>query len=473
MRHRARPAALLAAVLLVAAAGFARGLALPADARAAITEYEIEPGAAPGTHVPLYLAAGTDGNLIYADAGTAPALGRMSTTGERITAIPLPSEPWAVLPAPGGGAYVSLATGVVTTRADGTLYPPGYARPVWGLAISSSEFLFEGTNSASGYQVCVASQCTPMQTKQARPLGLTRGPDGAVWATVYEADLVERVGPAGPNVGPTVALPVGSGPDQIVSGADGALWATMFDADAVDRITTAGQRTRFALPAGTEPDGIAAGPDGSLWIAGSGNGTILRMSTAGAVTGTWSIPTPASVPVGITTGPDGAIWFTESETGKLGRLVPDPALAPGARPGGGGGSSTGSVGDAATPRFLRTPAVDPRRVRAGRTVHRRFALSQKADVRIAVTHTVRGRRAGTRCVGPTRANRSARPCRRDVVVRSLRRHGHKGANAVSLSTRGLIAGRYRATLTATDAGGATSRAARVSFTVLTARKRVR
>jgi streptogramin lyase len=52
-------------------------LALPVGAQAGITEYPIEPGAAPGVHAPLYLAPALDGNYLwYTDDGTARAVGR-------------------------------------------------------------------------------------------------------------------------------------------------------------------------------------------------------------------------------------------------------------------------------------------------------------------------------------------------------------------------------------------------------------
>ena len=448
-------------------------LALPVAAQAGITEYPIEPGAAPGVHAPLYLAPALDGNYLwYTDDGTARAVGRMSTAGEPITPIPLPARPWTVLPVTGGNAYVSLENGIANAHGDGSLFIVDSPKEAWGLTQAPNLHLYFGTTSAaSGWQICSSPVCTPAQPIQGRPLGLTRGPDGAVWATVYEANLVLRV-PAVPNVSLTVPLPVGSGPDQIAAGSDGNLWVTMFDADAVDRITPAGVRTRFALPAGTAPDGITASPDGALWIAGAGNETILRLNTAGAVTGTWTTPTPRSTPTGIVTGPDGAIWFTEADAGKLGRLVPDAVLAPsggsGTTPGGGGGAQT-----AVAPRFVRGPVLGSRRIRAGRALRLTFTLSEASDLRIALTRLARGRRAGTRCVAPTHANRSARSCVRDVVARSLRRRGREGRNALALGTRGLAPGRYHATLTATNAGGLTSRPADAAFTILAARRTTR
>jgi virginiamycin B lyase len=113
------------------------------------------------------------------------------------------------------------------------------------------------------------------------------------------------------------------GPMGISSGPDGALWFTEFSANKIGRISTAGALTDFAIPTpGSKPQEIVAGPDGALWFVELAANKIGRVSTAGAFT-EYVIPTPDSQPVGIVSGPDGALWFTENKSGKVGRVTTD------------------------------------------------------------------------------------------------------------------------------------------------------
>jgi hypothetical protein len=101
-----------------------------------------------------------------------------------------------------------------------------------------------------------------------------------------------------------------------------------------------------------------------------------------------------------------------------------------------------------------------------------FALSEAADVQIAIRQSVPGRRRGHRCVVPTaklrraRAKQCTRTLTRGVMTRS---NEHQGANSVPFSgrmgRRPLHPGAYTAVLTASNANGR-SRAVTLSFIVV-------
>jgi hypothetical protein len=60
-----------------------------------------------------------------------------------------------------------------------------------------------------------------------------------------------------------------SNPVGITAGPDGALWFTEQGTNKIGRITTAGMITEFStLTANSGPFGITAGPDGALWFTG-------------------------------------------------------------------------------------------------------------------------------------------------------------------------------------------------------------
>jgi len=99
-----------------------------------------------------------------------------------------------------------------------------------------------------------------------------------------------------------------------------------------------------------------------------------------------------------------------------------------------------------------------------------YRLSEAARARIAIARALPGRRSGGRCVAPTFALRHATRCTRFVRKGTLTRTSRRGANRVRFSgrigTRALRPGRYRATLTATDAAHNRSRPARTAFTIV-------
>jgi virginiamycin B lyase len=113
----------------------------------------------------------------------------------------------------------------------------------------------------------------------------------------------------------------GSQPMGIVSGPDGNLWFTESNRDVVGRITPQGAITEFPTPTkGSQPTVITVGPDRNLWFTEVSGNKVARMTTSGAVT-EYAIPTAYGYPLhGITSGPDGAVWFTEWNAGKVARV---------------------------------------------------------------------------------------------------------------------------------------------------------
>ncbi|HSG13644.1 MAG TPA: hypothetical protein VLA22_07225 [Gaiellaceae bacterium] len=153
--------------------------------------------------------------------------------------------------------------------------------------------------------------------------GITTGPDGALWFT--NGDSIGRITTRGKvTVYPSKSIRYLG--DSITAGPDGALWFTMYDEEAmyngdprasgIGRITTSGKVTVYRGGAIDGPGGITAGPDAALWFtmfnykrpyAGIG-----RITTRGRVTSTELSSGEADgigPSLGITVGPDRAVWF--------------------------------------------------------------------------------------------------------------------------------------------------------------------
>jgi streptogramin lyase len=206
----------------------------------------------------------------------------------------------------------------------------------------------------------------PVLTAASEPVGITSGPDGALWFVEQTGNNVGRITTAGAVT--EFAIPtVNSAPTSVAAGSDGNLWFTEesgnkigrinpathiitefsagigafslpfaitsnpdgnlyfteFDGNKIAQITPAGVVTEFTIPTpGTNPQYIVSGPDNALWFTQTGTNQIGRMTTAGVFTET-TIPTATSLPSGIAKGPDGALWFLEESgaANKVGRIT--------------------------------------------------------------------------------------------------------------------------------------------------------
>jgi virginiamycin B lyase len=457
---------LIGALLMVA-------LASPTSAAAfTITEFEAQAGAPEGAHAPRYIQPGPDGALWYTDSGTRPGIGRITTAGVRLAAIPDPQIPVDLVVAPDGTVYWTADEGITRRAPNGTLISRTTFGAGYGIGLTAGGLLRIGRTSQVTALVCGVTpgpafdprveDCETPFVRPGRITDLTLGGDGRLWGAWYEANQIRRLGETGFSSELLLDLPAGSGPARIALGPDGNLWVTMYDAGTVDRVTPTAERTRFTLPDGSRPNDIAAGPDGALWITDLGRGRILRMRTDGVVTDDLSLPNPGSDPIGIVAGPDGAMWYTEPHNGHIGRIALPPAAGrPGAPLAG-----APAPADLVAPRFLSSPVFAPPRLRPRGSGTLSFALSEPGAVRVRIERASAGRRTRRGCVRPARGNRSRPLCTRYVAVRTLASAGRQGANVVSVSGRGLAPGGHRALVTVTDAAGNVSRRARATFTVV-------
>jgi virginiamycin B lyase len=169
--------------------------------------------------------------------------------------------------------------------------------------------------------------------------GLTAGPDGNVWFSVFPNEnarsgppptAIGRITPSGQITEFREGLaPKGLG--GLGLGPDGNLW--FGDADAtIKRITPAGVVTAFNSPTdpasrGKDP---VKGPDGNLWfIAANGTHTTIdRATPLGAIA---EFTSASLVPGGIgplIAGPDGNLWFPERGTQpSLARITPNGQIS--------------------------------------------------------------------------------------------------------------------------------------------------
>ena len=276
------------------------------------------------------ITTGPDGNLWFTETGAA-RIGRMTPAGA-LTEFPLP--PVAV--PPGSTDYVPGPTDI-TAGPDGALWFTGIPGEIGRITTAGAvtEFAVPLVPPPAGSPAGTAS--TP-----ATLVGITAGPDGALWfgGVPGEVGRITTAGVVNEFAVPAVPPPAGSPaetantvvtPSSITVGPDGALWF-IGAPGAVGRITTTGVVSEFAVPlvppASGSPAGtastlasltsITAGPDGALWFM-SDSGTVGRITTAGIVSeltvpvspssGGTSLPQPNV----IVSGPDGNLWCFASD----------------------------------------------------------------------------------------------------------------------------------------------------------------
>jgi virginiamycin B lyase len=208
----------------------------------------------------------------------------------------------------------------------------------------------------------------PVPTANAGIQDIVQGPDGNMWFTERNANMIGRI--SGTTPGATTEFPLAGGatsPDLIVVGPDGALWYTqgtsvgrmppdnpagvqtfgglgiiqargiavgpdgnlwVSDADGagnkVHRITPAGTAASLPipLPMGVNARGIALGPDGNMWVADfSTPGGVVQVTTGATPTAT-RFAVPAGSPIDVIGGSDGNVWYAGQGT-TVGKVAPD------------------------------------------------------------------------------------------------------------------------------------------------------
>jgi virginiamycin B lyase len=310
-------------------------LAVPAAARAGIAEHPLPTGAHP-----LGIAQAPDGAMWALEDGGA-VIDRITPDGSVVrfpatgyaslidATFDLSGNLWFTGGAADrlGRASTGLALGPISTWVFGPgCQPTGIATaPDGGIWFSKLDCNVVGRiDPASAPNAAHDDLPVPPGTQ---PMRIATGPDGAMWFTAYGSGRIGRVGPGG-----AITWPVAGGldhPYDLVTGADGNLWVTETGGHgAILRVTPGGTVTRFTagLSAGARPQGIAASPDGNLYVAEYGADAIAQVRRDGTIT---EIGLRAGAgPRGIIAAADGSVWFTAYDGGWVGRWTPDAPQTP-------------------------------------------------------------------------------------------------------------------------------------------------
>jgi virginiamycin B lyase len=209
-----------------------------------VTEFSI-PGGGVNQGFPQYITAGPDGALWFTDP-VSFSVGRISTSGQ-VTEYKLPNTPLNNTLGPGPSLRA------ITSGPDGALW------------------FIEAGNGAIG-RITTAGSITQYSVPNlATAVGncIIAGPDGALWFS----DGNQSVGRITTS-GILSEFPVGASPVGITVGPDGAIW---LNGSGIERITTAGVLSQYTTSPPSGGSSITLGPDGALWFSDSNHNAIARI----------------------------------------------------------------------------------------------------------------------------------------------------------------------------------------------------
>jgi streptogramin lyase len=247
----------------------------------------------PQNGVPYLMVAGPDGNLWFTDNSPSGQIATINPTTHAITQLAV-TNPDSIV-----GIFDDLAF-------DG----------------NGKLWLLEGQNRTDNGRVVEFDPTTNAFTVFSPPAsntrlgGITEGPDGSVWFTESDANLVTRIDPTTHQM---TEYPVaGVGPYSITLGPDGNLWYTLSsaspmsatDSGAIGTINATTHATA-AYPTADLPFAIAAGPGNHLTYVRRNNRLGVIDVATKSMTGLLASMAPADGSAeNITSGPSNDVYFT-------------------------------------------------------------------------------------------------------------------------------------------------------------------
>jgi virginiamycin B lyase len=146
------------------------------------------------------------------------------------------------------------------------------------------------------------------------PHSLVFHPDGRIFFTVQNANLVGSLDPKTGKVTLAEVPTPRARPYGIVVGLDGAAYFCEFGSNKIGRIDPKTlEITEFTLPDGARPRRIAVNPDRFLYYSDFARGFLGRLDPESGKVEEWPSPGgPGSRPYGIASTADGTVWYSES-----------------------------------------------------------------------------------------------------------------------------------------------------------------
>jgi streptogramin lyase len=290
--------------------------------------------------LPQAIASGPEGNMWFTEAGTHPAIGRITPAGTiTLFSAGLDSEAQlgGIALGPDGNMWFTEAgthpaIGRITPAGTITEFSSGLSHPPEDIAAGPDGNLWFTEPAGAIGRITTGGQITEYAAglnSESSPIDIAAGPEGSLWFT--DQGTTRAIGRIAPGSGHIEEFSKGlrfvggeSRPLDIAAGPEGDMWFT----DAAERGALIGRISPSAPVPIKEfsPDfervgAIAAGPEGDLWFTGlkeydpetEFSPALVQISTSGRVERSIeSLVRGESVPA-IAAGADGNMWFAEQE----------------------------------------------------------------------------------------------------------------------------------------------------------------
>jgi streptogramin lyase len=417
---------------------------------------------------PGHVTLGPDGNVWFAQAGSAKEFAKIAPNGT-ITEYDTPTDMLSlqyvtagpdVAGGPNNRIYFSYTGGVLEVdpaTGAATEHSVAEIQGAQGIAPDGDGNLWIVDAGVPTGVVKVkpngAGAITVLFDKQILGTGgraITRGSDGRMWWADPLTSSVHATNVNGPTYTDT-PYGVGGMPQEITAGPAGQLGFSNPGANPqlVGRMALNGTEQYTQDPM-ADPFGVVLANDGAYWFAQFNRASVARLTTGGALT--QPVPLPAVGGRWISKGANNTLWVAAPMDKKIYRITgveppppPKPPTTPNppTPPGGGGGGAT----DTAKPKITRAKfSVSKRRLT--------LTLDEAASLRLRVDQRLKGRRRAGKCRKP---RRNAKPnCRYWKQRRSALAEGEAGINRIPLG-RKFGRGAYRLVVRATDRAGNVSK----------------
>jgi len=181
----------------------------------------------------------------------------------------------------------------------------------------------EVNGQTTALRVEIREWLTP--TRNTHPHDPLATPDGAIWYTGQNANLLGRLDPATGKVQEFSLKEPDSGPHGLVADKSGAIWFTAQAKGYIGKLDPASGEVRAYVPKSArrvDSHTPIFDKNGVLWFTAQGANLIGRLDPLTGEIALLSPPTKDSLPYGLVFGADDALYVAEFGVNKIARLDP-------------------------------------------------------------------------------------------------------------------------------------------------------
>ena len=182
---------------------------------------------------------------------------------------------------------------------------------------------------AAGAEVKVRITEYDVPTINSRPHDPAAAPDGALWFTGQQANIIGRLDPKAGTIREYRLKTPDSGPHGLVADNEGNIWFTANYKGYIGRLNPAtGEVVEYKIPdpAARDPHSLVFDKKGILWFTCQSSNFVGRLDPKTGAVKLTSSPTRGSLPYGIVVTAKGIPFYCEFGSNELASIDPDTMI---------------------------------------------------------------------------------------------------------------------------------------------------